>query len=151
MPDPILVMILLSLVPVLMHTGFSVTENLFVPLSIHPKFWFCLQEPLACLLFFVGVCRCASKNTESMSAFVKKIILPGLIILFSVFFLGGTSLSRTSISLLGIKIILVYGLVVWIKASLIPLRPDQWIKMGWKTLIPLASANILVTALRLAF
>ena len=44
------------------------------------------------------------------------------------------------------KTFLVLYLFLWIRATLPRYRYDQLMRLGWKVLIPLAIANILVTA-----
>jgi NADH-quinone oxidoreductase subunit H len=45
-----------------------------------------------------------------------------------------------------VKITLVIGVFVWVRATLPRLRYDQLMSLGWKVLLPLATANALVTA-----
>jgi len=46
-----------------------------------------------------------------------------------------------------VKITLVIGVFVWVRATLPRLRYDQLMSLGWKVLLPLATANALVTAI----
>jgi NADH-quinone oxidoreductase subunit H len=46
-----------------------------------------------------------------------------------------------------VKITLVIAVFVWVRATLPRLRYDQLMSLGWKVLLPLATANALVTAL----
>jgi len=46
-----------------------------------------------------------------------------------------------------VKITLVIAIFVWVRATLPRLRYDQLMSLGWKVLLPLATANALVTAL----
>jgi NADH-quinone oxidoreductase subunit H len=45
-----------------------------------------------------------------------------------------------------VKITLVVAIFVWVRATLPRLRYDQLMSLGWKVLLPLATANALVTA-----
>jgi NADH-quinone oxidoreductase subunit H len=45
------------------------------------------------------------------------------------------------------KITLVIAIFVWVRATLPRLRYDQLMSLGWKVLLPLATANALVTAI----
>jgi NADH-quinone oxidoreductase subunit H len=46
-----------------------------------------------------------------------------------------------------VKIVFVIAIFVWVRATLPRLRYDQLMSLGWKVLLPLATANALVTAI----
>jgi NADH-quinone oxidoreductase subunit H len=46
-----------------------------------------------------------------------------------------------------IKIVLGATFFIWVRASLPRLRYDQLMSFGWKVLLPLATLNVLVTAI----
>ncbi len=46
-----------------------------------------------------------------------------------------------------VKLTLVIAIFVWVRATLPRLRYDQLMSLGWKVLLPLATANALVTAI----
>ena len=45
------------------------------------------------------------------------------------------------------KIMLFVILFIWVRATLPRLRYDQLMSFGWKILLPLATLNVLVTAI----
>ena len=82
-----------------------------------------------------------------------------------VLFLGGWTLpfaglnetaSTLGIGLLQVgifigKLLLFMGLFIWVRWMLPRFRYDQLMDLGWKRFVPLALANIVVTALYLYF
>jgi NADH-quinone oxidoreductase subunit H len=45
-----------------------------------------------------------------------------------------------------LKVFFFVGIFIWLRASLPRLRYDQLMRFGWKVLLPVATANALVTA-----
>jgi NADH-quinone oxidoreductase subunit H len=45
------------------------------------------------------------------------------------------------------KMFLVFTMFIWVRATLPRLRYDQLMSFGWKILLPLATLNLLVTAI----
>jgi NADH-quinone oxidoreductase subunit H len=48
------------------------------------------------------------------------------------------------------KMFLIFSLFIWVRATLPRLRYDQLMSFGWKILLPLATLNLLVTAIVVA-
>jgi NADH-quinone oxidoreductase subunit H len=46
-----------------------------------------------------------------------------------------------------VKMFLVFTFFIWVRATLPRLRYDQLMSLGWKILLPLATANLLITAI----
>jgi NADH-quinone oxidoreductase subunit H len=49
-----------------------------------------------------------------------------------------------------IKIAFLLFLFIWLRATLPRLRYDQLMRFGWKVLLPIATANLIVTAIIVA-
>ena len=49
-----------------------------------------------------------------------------------------------------IKLLLAVSVFIWIRATLPRLRYDQLMRFGWKVLLPIATLNLLVTAILVA-
>jgi NADH-quinone oxidoreductase subunit H len=85
-----------------------------------------------------------------MAEYMEMIVVSGIA---SAMFLGGWNLpfGIHTPALLGIvvmlaKIVLLICFFIWIRATLPRLRYDQLMSLGWKILLPLATLNVLVTA-----
>jgi len=85
-----------------------------------------------------------------MAEYINMIVMAFLI---STLFLGGWHGPFDQVSplfeflWLGLKTLAVLFLFVWIRASLPRVRYDKWMKFGWKAMIPVALANLVVTAI----
>jgi NADH-quinone oxidoreductase subunit H len=85
-----------------------------------------------------------------MGEYVKMFSMSAI---FSTLFLGGfAGPGVEQIPWLGpvyllIKIIFSLGIMIWVRATLPRFRYDRLMKFGWKVLLPIALANILLTAL----
>lgn len=86
-----------------------------------------------------------------MAEYMEMIVVSGIA---SAMFLGGWHLpfGWHTPALLGVfvmlfKIFILLGFFIWIRATLPRLRYDQLMTLGWKVLLPLATLNVLVTAI----
>jgi NADH-quinone oxidoreductase subunit H len=85
-----------------------------------------------------------------MSEYVKMIAMSAL---FVTFFLGGWSgpfvneVEWLSVVYFTIKVVAMLLVIVWTRATLPRFRYDKLMALGWKVLLPLALANVVVTAL----
>lgn len=72
--------------------------------------------------------------------------------LITTFFLGGWALPFVDVAdwlgpfVVIIKTFLIVAFMVWIRATVPRMRYDQLMSFGWKIMLPLATANALVTA-----
>jgi NADH-quinone oxidoreductase subunit H len=84
-----------------------------------------------------------------MTQYMKMIAFSAI---FAVLFLGGYNgpfadqLPALGFLYTFIKIILVMFVMIWIRATLPRLRYDQLMQFGWKVMLPIALANMVVTA-----
>ena len=132
--------------------------------------WFIFRQPIGFLLYFV--CAIAETNRapfdlpEAESELVAGYFTEYSSMRFGLFFVGEyanmvtVATVATTLFLGGwqgpflppvlwfiIKAVAVLFIYIWIRASLPRFRYDQLMKFGWYVVIPLALANILVTAL----
>ena len=137
--------------------------------------WFIFLQPIAGILFFIGALAelqrapfdlleaeqelSSGYNVEyagmrfamfMMAEYMKMIIFSAV---WAVLFLGGYhGPFLESVPLLGplyliLKIIFGLFLMIWIRASWPRLRYDQLMDLGWKTLLPIAVLNVVVTGI----
>jgi len=135
--------------------------------------WFVFKQPLAALLFFIcslaeinrtpfdlpeaetelvsGFCTEYSSMKYAMFFMAEYANMVTVCALTATLFLGGwNGPMATSIALLGpvyfiAKVYLLMFVCMWIRATLPRYRYDQLMHLGWKVLLPLALANIVVT------
>jgi NADH-quinone oxidoreductase subunit H len=136
--------------------------------------WFVFIQPLAAFIFFVAVLAELERspfdlveaeqelssgfNVEYggmrfgmffMSEYMKMIIFSAI---FAVFFLGGyrgpfvDDLPVLGFVYMLIKIVFGLFMMIWIRATLPRLRYDRLMQFGWKVLLPLSLANVVITA-----
>jgi NADH-quinone oxidoreductase subunit H len=85
-----------------------------------------------------------------MGEYVKMIALSAL---FTTFFLGGWSgpfaveMPLLSVLYFTLKVVACLLLMIWVRATLPRMRYDRLMGFGWKVLLPIALANVVVTAL----
>jgi NADH-quinone oxidoreductase subunit H len=137
--------------------------------------WFIFIQPLAAFIFFVAVLAELERspfdlveaeqelssgfNVEYggmrfgmffMSEYMKMIIFSAI---FAVLFLGGyqgpfvDDLPVLGFVYMFIKIVFGLFMMIWIRATLPRLRYDRLMQFGWKALLPLSLANVVVTAI----
>jgi NADH-quinone oxidoreductase subunit H len=81
----------------------------------------------------------------AMAEYLNMVIVAGLT---ATLFLGGYSGPWLSGPLwLAIKVLALVLIFIWFRATLPRLRYDRLMKLGWKLLLPLATVNLLVTAI----
>jgi NADH-quinone oxidoreductase subunit H len=137
--------------------------------------WFVFIQPLAAFIFFVAVLAELERspfdlveaeqelssgfNVEYggmrfgmffMSEYMKMIIFSAI---FAVLFLGGyrgpfvDDLPVLGFIYMFIKIVFGLFMMIWIRATLPRLRYDRLMQFGWKVLLPLSLANVVITAI----
>jgi hypothetical protein len=118
-------------------------------------------SPLACQLFFAGaglVIGCtgvaiwrASKHAETVGAILALVGTAHLAVaVYSAFTGWGTALPHIVVVIVqmltwGVKILLLCWLQLLIRWTLPRFRYDQLMALGWKGLLPLSIANIVIT------
>lgn len=136
--------------------------------------WFLFRQPVAALVFaiciFAETMRAPFDLVEAeqeltagfmteysgmkfalfyMAEYLKMIAVSAL---FTTFFLGGWSgpfveqIPILSVLYFVIKVVLCLLMFIWVRASLPRFRYDRLMGFGWKTLLPIALANIVITA-----
>ncbi|MGD9696652.1 MAG: NADH-quinone oxidoreductase subunit NuoH [Thermoleophilia bacterium] len=84
-----------------------------------------------------------------LAEYINMIIVSGL---GATLFLGGYSGPSPipGVVWLAIKVIALLFLFIWLRATLPRLRYDRLMKFGWKVLLPLATTNLVITAIVIA-
>lgn len=155
----------LSLVPIVMLAG---SFNLTDIVTAQQPFPFLLVQPVSFVIFLISAMAeskrlpfdlpeaenelMAGYHTEYsgmrfalyfLGEYVNMIMLGALV---AVFFLGGWQGPLLPPPLwLALKIVPTPLLLIWTRATLPRLRYDQLMQFGWKVLVPIALANIVVT------
>ncbi|MBX7214482.1 MAG: NADH-quinone oxidoreductase subunit NuoH [Thermoflexales bacterium] len=170
----------LALVAVVLMAG-SASMNVIIEKQLPGNIlgWFIFRQPIAAALFAITALAELARSpfdlveaeqeltagymTEYggmkfalffMSEYVKMIALSGL---FTVFFLGGWSGPFVGDSwplglvYFSIKVLLCLMVMVWVRATLPRFRYDKLMAFGWKRLLPIALANVVITAALIAF
>jgi len=136
--------------------------------------WYVVLQPIAAFIFFLGVLAELERspfdlleaeqelssgfNVEYggmrfgmffMTQYMKMVAFSAI---FASLFLGGylgpfiNEVPALGIVYMIIKIILVMFVMIWVRATLPRFRYDQLMLFGWKRLIPIGLANVIVTA-----
>lgn len=161
----------LAIIPIIMLAD---SMDLGVMVEGQRGMWYVFLQPLAALIFFLGALAelerapfdlveaeqelSSGYNVEYggmrfgmffMAEYMKMIAFSAL---FTVLFLGGyLGPFVDQVPALGfvytvVKIVLVLFLMIWIRATLPRLRYDQLMQFGWKQLLPIGLANVVITA-----
>jgi NADH-quinone oxidoreductase subunit H len=161
----------LAIVPAIMLAN---SMDLGEIVSAQSGMWFIVIQPLAAFIFFVAVLAELERspfdlleaeqelssgfNVEYggmrfgmffMSEYMKMIIFSAI---FAVLFLGGyrgpfvDDLPVLGFVYMFIKIVFGLFMMIWIRATLPRLRYDRLMQFGWKVLLPLSLANVVITA-----
>jgi NADH-quinone oxidoreductase subunit H len=161
----------LSVMPSIMLAG---SMDLGVITAAQQGVWYIFLQPIAAIIFFVGALAelqrspfdlleaeqelSSGYNVEYggmrfgmffMAEYMKMISFSAI---FAVLFLGGyrgpfvDDLPALGFVYLALKVVLGLLLMIWIRASLPRLRYDQLMQFGWKRLLPVALANVIILA-----
>lgn len=161
----------LSVIPVIMLAN---SMNMGEIVSAQNRMWFAFIQPLAALIFFIGALAelerspfdlleaeqelASGFNVEYggmrfgmffMAEYMKMVSFSAI---FAVLFLGGyRGPFVDDVPALGflytfVKIVFGLFLMIWIRATLPRLRYDRLMAFGWKRLLPLALATVVLTA-----
>lgn len=135
--------------------------------------WYIFLQPLAAFIFFLAVLAELERNPfdlleaeqELSSGFnveyggmrfgmfflTHYMKMIGYSAVFSVFFLGGyrgpfvDQLPALGFVYTVLKILVLLFIMIWIRATLPRFRYDQLMNIGWKRLLPIALANVVIT------
>lgn len=141
--------------------------------------WFILSQPVAAIIFYVAALAevnrspfdmpeaeqelTAGYHTEYsgmkfgmffMSEYIKMVAVSAI---FATLFLGGydgpfvREVPLLGPLYIGLKIVASIAFMIWIRGTLPRMRYDQLMDFGWKVMLPLALANVVVTAFFIAF
>lgn len=163
--------LVMSLVGIVLLTG---SLNLNDIVAAQEKVWFIFLQPIAFIVFFIAsvaeLNRVPFDLPEAESELVsgyhveysgfrwaffmlsEYVYMFAMATLTTVLFLGGWN----SIPFLdfipaavwfGLKFSAVFYVLVWIRVTFPRIRADQLMEFGWKVLLPIALANIFLTAL----
>ncbi len=161
----------LSVIPAIMLAN---SMDLGVIVEAQRSMWYVVLQPLAAFIFFLGALAELERspfdlleaeqelssgfNVEYggmrfgmffMTQYMKMIAFSAI---FSVLFLGGylgpfiDQVPALGIVYMAVKIILVMFVMIWIRATLPRFRYDQLMQFGWKQLLPIGLANVIITA-----
>ncbi len=161
----------LAVIPVIMLAN---SMDLGVITESQRGMWYIFLQPLAAFIFFLGILAELERapfdlleaeqelssgfNVEYggmrfgmffMTQYMKMIAFSAI---FAVLFLGGyrgpfiDQAPALGFVYIAAKTILIMGLMIWIRATLPRLRYDQLMGLGWKRLLPIGLANVVITA-----
>jgi NADH-quinone oxidoreductase subunit H len=161
----------LSIVGPLMLAG---TMSMAGIVNAQSQAWFILYQPVAAVIFYIAVLAevnrapfdmpeaeqelTAGYHTEysgmkfSLFFMAEYIKMIGVSAIFVTLFLGGwRGPLADTVPLLGLvyfwgKIIVSLFFMIWLRSTHPRLRYDRLMALGWKVLLPMALANVLVTA-----
>jgi NADH-quinone oxidoreductase subunit H len=162
----------LSVIPAIMLAD---SMDLGVITESQRGMWFIFLQPLAAFIFFLGILAELERapfdlleaeqelssgfNVEYggmrfgmffMTQYMKMIAFSAI---FSVLFLGGyrgpfvDQAPALGFIYIAGKTIITMGMMIWIRATLPRFRYDQLMSLGWKKLLPIGLANVVITGL----
>jgi len=139
----------LSLIGPIMIAG---TMSLMGIVEAQDPIWFIIYQPVAAIVFFIASVAEYSGMKFAlffMAEYVKMIAISAI---GATLFLGGFSGPFIDqVPILGpfylfFKILVLLFLLIWMRATLPRLRYDRLMAFGWKILLPVALANVFLTA-----
>lgn len=143
-----------------LHTGSLNPIVITTAQTAAPWRWFFVQEPVAYLIFFSAILALPYKRNVLMlvaSAGVMTLLffggwqIPGCSMAALNESLGSFLTLLLQMVVFCSKLVLVMGLILWVRWSLAQLKILQWITLSWKLFLPLLILNLLITAFRFLF
>jgi NADH-quinone oxidoreductase subunit H len=157
--------LVLALVGIVLITG-SLSMNEIVEAQNVP---FILLQPLGFLIFFMAMAAeinrtpfdlleaeseiVAGYHTEYsglkfalfyLTEYAEALVMSALV---TTLFLSGWKPAPAGFWWFLVKVLFVFFLIIWVRATIPRLRVDQWMGFAWKCLLPLALINLIITGI----